>query len=258
MKCLTCGSVDHTTEKCTVEAAPAPTPNVSIGGKDLTGMLVDIRESVRSYEKDTSELLQVQAKATEALTTEFTAHKTLLEGMEATINSMKTDMDEESETKALAFWDGMVANVKNQKLAAAWGYGEAGWSPIGRAMYTPNYKSLGGGKVVAEYDLTDQEMKMNDFLHLWGMKKAFEVSGAMDIKAVAYRQEIIGTETYQILKSELVRHDKSFSKALDTETANEGLEWIPTQFSAQFIEDFRLLLKVSEIVVRINNQKGKG
>ncbi len=260
MKCEKCGG-DHVTESCTAAPiAPAPTspPPERIEVKEKDSILAAIheyRDVVRSYEAKTSDRLTANEKCADDLRKRMDATKVTLENVETTV----LDLQDKGAADAKKFWDGVGNEIKNQAVAQTWGYGVIGAGPIARAMYAPKtrYNRPMAVQVARTYDVPRVLMDMNDFLHLWGLHKTFKATGG-GYSEVTYRQIVKETDTYAILCGELAQYDRSFAKALDTATTNEGAEWIPTQFSAQFIDDLRLLLRVGALFPRINIPEGTG
>ncbi|HEA52309.1 phage major capsid protein [Marinobacter antarcticus] len=229
---------------------------VRVKEKDsILAAIHEYRDVVRSYEAKTSDRLTANEKCADDLRTRLAEQKTTLENVETTV----LDLQDKGAKETKAFWDGVGNEIKNQAVAATWGYGVVGAGPIARAMYAPKtrYNRPMAKQETPTYDVPRELMEMNDFLHLWGLHKTFKATGGA-YSEETYRQIVKGTDTYAILCGELAMYDKSFAKALDTQTTNEGLEWIPTQFSAQFIDDLRLLLRVAALFPRINIPMGTG
>ena len=222
---------------------------------DIMGVLTEIRDGVREYKQGTSDALEANAKATEDLKTEITAQRTEL----TQVSEAVADLKDEGEETHKGFWDSVGSDVHNKAVVSLWGYQTMG-DPIAKAMYTPQVQLGFGAKAQSRsdlnYDLPRSAMEMNDFLHLWGLIKSFKQYGGYNEDA--YRSAIKGTQTYRILIGELARYDRDFRKALNTATSGEGSDWIPTQFSSQFIDDYRLLLKVAAQFVRVTIPMGQG
>lgn len=86
--------------------------------------------------------------------------------------------------------------------------------------------------------------KINDDLYIVGTMMAAA-------RKTTIRRVLPGTNIYKRAMYRLAK-DKDLAKALDTGTAGEGAEWIPTGFSAQLLDKIRLDRKVEALFPHVN------
>ena len=230
------------------------TPDVQVKNSDsLPELLGVIRDTVKNLSDSQAETKEKTAKMEVDL-------KEKLDVIEGKQNQMETslgEMTEDDEVKEKAFWD-VVAGSENKNVANVLGYGSG--NPIDAAIYQPQAKwSKGKGFTLeGDYRVSRDVARMNDFLCMYGAHKSIQQHGF--VQPDTYKSAILGSQTYDLLTYELSRDAelRKALKAMDTGTALEGGNWVPTLFSGAFIDDVRLQLKVAALFPRITIPMGTG
>lgn len=161
------------------------------------------------------------------------------------LNLRKTEIDAEG-------------NIINAEVTPGQAIAELkGFDPMARKMYMPRVKRKTVGNFVgfnphdASYDGLEDIMELNDqcFITanalLWDKEKRFVPTD--DQKFI---DTVTSLKTYQVLMDE-INGNSDLKKAMDTATAGEGSEWVPTELSAQMIDAVRLQLLIAAQFDRI-------
>lgn len=218
---------------------------------DLVPMIVKIRDTVVKQHDSLAELREEQTRCTEDLKAKLEEQRTEL----TRVSTIVTEINEEHEAETREFWDGVGGGeFTNKVVAGMWGYGNYSGElgVLTRAMCAPKAEWDWRSKRFVkdgDYPMSKTAMQMNDILFLYGIHKAYKSTGVETPES--YQAIVKGTQTYQLLLNEIAHSDSSFRKALSSTTAGSGDEWVPTQFSAQFIDDYRLALKVAALFQRV-------
>lgn len=209
---------------------------------ELIGAVVQVSETLKRMDKESGEFREVQVKATEELRGLIESNKTQL----TMVSDAVADLSEEKEANT-AYFDGAVGDIQNKAVAQLWGYsGEKKVNHLDVAISRPStkwdWRKSGFSYNGDGYPVSEQIMRMNDFLLLWGAAKAYKDFG--NSSPDTFARAIKGSQTYELLVGEL-RRDRDLRKAMDSATSSEGSDWVPTLFSGQFIDDLRLSLNVA-------------
>lgn len=156
-------------------------------------------------------------------------------------------LDEQHELENAAIFD---VHLKNPELFSLWGYDD----PVTKALYQPRtrFDPNRGWVKDGTYDGMEDLMRLNDFLYIASVAKAGEKG--KDWKN--YDKYLDEFETKKLFDWEMKAHPV-IGKALSSSVEGAGADFVPTQLSAQIIDDIRLALKVAALFPTVQ-LTGKG
>jgi len=216
--------------------------------EDLVPLIAKIGDAVKEISGSQSE----EKEAREQMEADLRSAITGIETKQLELQAGIEKLTEEEEQKHIDLWDsvGGVENKEASEIFRIWGYGNG--TDIDKHIYHPSTEWNPKKGIVESgngYALDGDMMQMNDMLMIWGIHKCIQKNG--HFSANIFKESVMSTKTYELLKYRLSMHPETAvaMKAMDT-TANSS--WIPTQMSAQFIDQVRLQLKVAALFPRIN------
>lgn len=214
---------------------------------DLVKATIDISKTLSTMAQGSGEMKEAQVKMGKHVASIADEFKTFKE--ETGVALQELSKDDKALTRSI-----FDVVTKESKALAVWGYSDE----ITRALYRKltEYVPGQGWKHTGEaYEVNDDIMKMNDFLYIAGMVKAFKSNATGT--PINYEAAVKSFDTFKLFNAELVRNPE-LRKALDTGTSGSGAEFVPTGLSAKLIDDIRLALKVAALfqTVRIPGKMG--
>lgn len=217
---------------------------------NLPELLGVIKDTMQNLSDSQSEAKEKQAQMETDIREQLDSVKGDISGLSAKVEAVT----EKEETENKAFWD--AVSPTNKTAMNLWGYSSNGI--IEKALYHPvtKYDHIKRGWFRDHgYMVDDDVMKMNDMLMIYGMQKCIQENGIVTPREFA--NHIKSTQTYDLLRYELSR-DGELRRALKALDTTDTSNWVPTQMSAQFIDDVRLQLKVAALFPRIQMPNKSG
>lgn len=164
-------------------------------------------------------------------------------------NAATLELDDEPDEVTLPYKD-LFNTESGSKIAKLYGFAP---DPISTQLYRSRtvWSKKDGWKRTGSYDGLEHLMELNDNIVLSALTMAHQRHGVKNTNDARYLDLAKKTSSYQLFQSELAQHTE-LRKALDTgDTGN----FVPTQFSAQLMDDVRLQIKVAGLFRRLSLTK---